>query len=266
MINPEIFFIEMSKLSAWFNKEIPEAYLFVMQELMDKELTTEQFVQACQLSVRNNKFFPTPAEMIESVIGTLEERAIAQWASLDRLSAVGQKALDSIGGILDLNQSPMTSIPFYKKDFIAAYVAFAKFAKPEDLQMPVEVNSIALGGSPYKLVADVNYFYFVPHMTRLNKSGDGYEFLWRYESFKEKPTNEAGLKILLDCVQKSVNTNRLRRIIDGVHILHEPTGTLQRAFDAPEQQQVIEDLKSLALRTETKQIELYGPRETWVSQ
>ena len=262
MINPEIFAIEMSKLASWFNKEIPDIHLETLQELLDKDLTTEQFVEACKLVMRNNKFFPTPAELIESVIGTLEERAIAQFASLDHLSVVGQKALDSIGGILQLNQSPMSSEPFYKKDFIQAYVAFAKFAKPEELQMPVEVNSIALGGSPYRLVADVNYFCFIPHMTRLNDAGDGYEFIWRYESFKEKPM----VKIFVDCVQKSIDTNRLRRIIDGVHLLHEPTRKLQGIFDSPEQQQVIDDLKNLAIAAEQKQIAAYGPRNTWVNQ
>ena len=247
MINPTVFVVEMAKLAVWFNKEIPDHYMGVLKRLLEKELTTEQFLQACEIAMRDHKYFPTPAEMINSIFGTIEERAIAQFADRDRLSVIGAKALESIGGEWDLQRS--SHYDLLRRDFIVAYTAFAKFStEPSDLRMPDPLPAIA----PAEVERS---FCFVPFGSRMKPSGEP-EFIWQYKGFSEEPTREELRKIFLDVLQKSADGNRLNRIIDGVHILKDPTEANQEYFDSPKSQEVIEYLKGTARMALAKQIRL----------
>lgn len=132
MINTEDFFIEATKLFKHFGKDIQSIDISDLEEIFAEELNTEEFKQACKNAKRefpsHPSFFPSPRWMIDSVLGTIDERGINELDNLDRLSIIGRKALDAIGGVWAFSKSERPDM--LKKDFLLAYKAFAKTAKP----------------------------------------------------------------------------------------------------------------------------------------
>jgi hypothetical protein len=254
MIDAEIFQKLFPSLAAYHKHELNPDFIPAQYEILSEALTTEEFQQAFKKMLRR-KFFPSLDEIIDSVLGTLEERAIAQLDNLDRLSVVGRKALNSIGGEWNLTRS--SHYDLLRRDFIASYIAFAKFAKPEDLRMPDPMPAIAPADGEFPNSVVERYFCFIPHGTRVTESGK-YEFLWQYKGFQDEITAEEIQKIFLDVIEKSAQRSRLNRIIDGVHILKDPSPTLLRAFNSPDHQKVIELIKTwanIALAAQKKQQE-----------
>ena len=251
MIDPETFGKLFIGLAAYHKHELNSDFLPTQYEILSEALTTEEFQQACKKMLRR-KFFPSLDEIIDSVLGTIEERAIAQFADRDRLSVIGAKALESIGGEWDLQRS--SHYDLLRRDFIVAYTAFAKFStEPSDLRMPDPLPAIAPAPGEYPKSLVERSFCFVPFGSRMKPSAEP-EFIWQYKGFAEEPTGEELRKIFFNVLQKSINGNRLNRIIDGVHVLKDSTPTLQRYFDSRESQEVIEYLKGLARAAWAEQI------------
>ena len=132
MIHPEDFLIEATKLFKHFGKDIQSIDLPDLEEIFAEELNTIEFKQACKNAKRefpsHPSFFPSPRWMIDSVLGTIDERGINELDNLDRLSIIGRKALEAIGGAWAFSKSERPEM--LKKDFLLAYKAFAKTAKP----------------------------------------------------------------------------------------------------------------------------------------
>lgn len=259
MIAPEIFRQQFTGLAAYHKHELNPDFISTQYDILSENLTTEEFQQACKNMLRR-RFFPSLDEMIESVLGTLEERAIAQLANLDRLSVVGAKALESIGGEWELKRSSHFNL--LKRDFITAYVAFAKFAKPSDLRMPEPADAIS--PTDYPLLSESRIYCFLPYGTRLNNSGE-YEFIWQNRCFMEEPTAEEVQKIFLEVIEKSAQRNRLCRIIEGIHVLKDPSPTLLKTFNSPDHQKVIDVLKNLA-RTALEVQKKQSQEASWLNQ
>jgi len=133
-IDKNVFAVELKNLAEWFSKPISDEMKARLYLIFSSELSTEEFQQSIIWAYKNCKFFPAPAELINSVKGTIEDRALIEWANMDRLSAVGRKALQAIGGSSTVRMSENPS--FLKKDFIANYKAFAVNAAPDDLRSP----------------------------------------------------------------------------------------------------------------------------------
>jgi len=142
MIDTKVFAVEFTKLTDWFSKEVSNTFLIEFKELVDNELTTEDFIKACKIARRNlsphPSFFPSPKFLIDSVLGSLEDRALIDWAKItvdaSLLSPVGRRALQAIGGSSTVRMSENPS--FLKKDFVATFKAFSIGAAPDELRSP----------------------------------------------------------------------------------------------------------------------------------
>jgi hypothetical protein len=142
MIDQTIFAEEMIELQAHFGKTLSDRTISRYKSIFDQELTTEEFRQGVIWAYRNLKphpsFFPSPKEMIDSVQGTIDDRALIDWVNILKdaslLSPVGRKALQSIGGSSTVRMSEKPD--FLKKDFIAAFKSFAINAAPSETRSP----------------------------------------------------------------------------------------------------------------------------------
>lgn len=136
MIDKIIFSEELKDLADWFSKTITDSMKARLYLILSSELSTDEFKQAIIWAYKNCKFFPTPAELINSVQGTLEDKALIDWTKIlvdaTLLSPVGRKALQAIGGSSTVRFSDKPE--FLKKDFIAAFKAFAVNVAPDELK------------------------------------------------------------------------------------------------------------------------------------
>jgi virulence-associated protein VagC len=133
MIEKQVFSQELKALSEWFKHPISDEMKARLYLIFSAELSTDEFKKSVFWAFRSSRFFPAPSEMIESVLGTIEDRAVLQWASCDRLSQVGIKAMALRG-----NGDAETQ----KREFIKAYKAYAKesiISNPSELRMPEAV-------------------------------------------------------------------------------------------------------------------------------
>jgi hypothetical protein len=146
MIDPTIFAEEMIELQAHFDKTLSDRTISRYKSIFDQALTTDEFKQGVIWAYRYCKphpsFFPSPQEIIEASQGTLDDRALLDWVNINidasLLSPVGRKALQSIGGSSTVRMSEKPD--FLKKDFIAAFKAFASKAVPDELRRYASVS------------------------------------------------------------------------------------------------------------------------------
>ena len=139
MINTKVYLEEVTMLVEWFKKEPHEGFIKQFKDLLDDELTTQEFQKACRNAKRDlnphPSYFPSPKFLIESVHGAIADRALLEWMDTTRLSAVGRKAFEEIGGAWAKQASDRPEL--LKKDFVAAYTAIAKQSEPQDLRRQV---------------------------------------------------------------------------------------------------------------------------------
>lgn len=152
MISQNVFAEELTELADWFGvKKLTAKVSSTIYKFLGHALTDEEFTQACQWAICHqpvNYGMPTAAQLVESVHGTIQERAILQLDNLDRLSPVGRKAYEAIGGAWAKDHSDRPDL--WRKDFITQYSAFAKKALLSDLVMP----PVKIALEPAKVEAD----------------------------------------------------------------------------------------------------------------
>ena len=196
MINSGVFSIEFTKLAKHFGKEIAPDSFKTLNEILSEELDTQEFISACKNAVRDCQFFPTPRQLIDSVRGTLEERALTELQNLDRLSPVGRKAFEAIGGAWTYKNSE--SPEFLKKDFVREYLAIAKNSPPDATRMRLEAAKALKGSIPPKPINSEPQPYDIPLWEKL----EILKCKRRVKGFKEAAEIEArafGFKITEDC-------------------------------------------------------------------
>ena len=136
MINSQDFKTELVELCEWFKKDLTAANSAMLYEILSEVLDTPEFSVACKNAKRSLQshpsFFPSPQWLIDSALGTIEERARLELDDLAKLSPVGRKALDAIGGALEYKNS--TTPQFVRKAFIEEYAALARNASPAALR------------------------------------------------------------------------------------------------------------------------------------
>jgi len=130
MIDQKNFQRSYQTLALVFNKELPNVLLAASYEYLSAWLNDREFNEAIDQALAEAKFMPSAKELVESVLGTLGERAIIEWYGSDR-SAIGRRAYESIGGASAVKNSDRPGE--LEKQFISHFVAFAKGAKPEEL-------------------------------------------------------------------------------------------------------------------------------------
>jgi hypothetical protein len=131
MIDPKVFTEEMLELQSHFDRKLTDTSFKRYHAILTQSLTTDEFKKGVIWAYRYLKphpsFFPSPQEMIEAAQGSIRDRAIIEWNSLEK-SEIGRKALANCDS---------EDKSFRRKEFIENFLAFAKDASPDDLRIKV---------------------------------------------------------------------------------------------------------------------------------
>jgi hypothetical protein len=148
MIDPQVFELEIAILMDWFNRDFEPETLKRLHQRLSAQLTTQQFVQACQIVFDTSRFFPTVEEFVSAVIGDAQTSALHEWevclkaaARADRemltgLSPQGQSALHLVGGLYKLGMASEEQLVWIKKEFVSVW----KSTRAEVKSLPASYN------------------------------------------------------------------------------------------------------------------------------
>lgn len=146
MINPDVFIERMAELADRFNRPLHEATQRRYYELLNREITTEEFIAAAELAFRNSSFWPSPRELIEFIhpprdLGLEASQAFEKmlamgephpqgmcWRKsqiLEELGEPGAVAFSAIGAQGRLRGITTEDLPWCRREFIAVYKAAA---------------------------------------------------------------------------------------------------------------------------------------------
>ncbi|THF87181.1 hypothetical protein E7T09_08475 [Deinococcus sp. KSM4-11] len=102
----------------------------IYREILDAELTADQFGEACRAAFRFETFFPTPQKLVDYGLGKgdFQERAIVEWDEAISRVARGLPSTEAPGLVRDLIRSvcngeqlgmvPARDLAFARKEFI----------------------------------------------------------------------------------------------------------------------------------------------------
>ncbi len=235
MIDQDIFLEKLIILGEWFKKEIPENSIKTIYKMLSEQLTTEEFIQACDRALYG-KFFPSIGELIDSVLGTVEERAEREWEDIDSpFSVVGLKALNAIGGWWYIKHQ-CTQPAIARKDFIESYCRHAKGASRADFEIPDPIALLA--------PAQDRPWSYLPIGTKRNKHTQQIETRWREVYLDELSQLDEAFNDLTDEIREQwvlVYLDRYAarnlRLVDGIHTkAHEKVPTYWSQKAKPELQ------------------------------
>lgn len=169
MIEPDIFVERMAELADRFNRPLHEATQRRYYELLNRELTTEEFIAAAELAFRNSSFWASPRELIE-FIHPPRDLGLEASQAFDKMLALGEPhpmgtcwlrskivaeigepaavAFSAIGAQGRLRGITTDDLPWARREFIAAYKASAvdsnhAIAAREALRFPRQQRLIA---------------------------------------------------------------------------------------------------------------------------
>jgi hypothetical protein len=140
MIDQQIFLEQLVTLSEWYAIDL-ESKAKIFYKQVDKFLTTEDFVKACDLVMAQERFFPPAATFVEKIYGTRETQAFCQlemiYSNSESMSPIGKRALETIGGEWGFKNctSPQS---FLRKEFIQAFLALSANESVENWAVPSE--------------------------------------------------------------------------------------------------------------------------------
>lgn len=169
MIEQEVFLERMSELADRFNRPLHEQTQRRYFELLSRELTTEEFIGACELAFRNASFWPSPRELIEYIrpprdlsleasqafdlvlhIGeyTPQGQSWLRSRIVEEISETAAIAFSAIGAQGRLRSITTDDLPWARREFITAYKAAAvdsshTIAAREALRFPRQQRLIA---------------------------------------------------------------------------------------------------------------------------
>lgn len=211
MIDQEIFLEQMTELADYFKKDLSQSSIKTFYKLLSEQLTTEEFIQACQNALYG-KFFPSIGELIDSVLGTVEERAEREWQDIDSpFSVVGLKALNAIGGWWYVKHQ-CTQPAIARKDFIESYKNHSKGASRADFAIPDPIALLAP-------VEETREWSYLPIGTKRNKHTQQIETRWRKVFIDEAFTDDIpdGVKDQWIVIYLDNYAARNLRLVDGIH-------------------------------------------------
>ena len=128
MINETVFATAWSLICERFNRDASNALSEQYYDLISERMDTASFRQAASRVIAENEFFPRPADFWEAPD---ETTALDQWelcqrvmegeSVLDRMSPEGKRVVALLGGPGRLRNTPLDSVPFVRRDFLAFY-------------------------------------------------------------------------------------------------------------------------------------------------
>lgn len=129
-------FIELiTELQAYYKAELTSFGLKTWYKYLSQNLTIEELAIAIEKTICENRYMPTPKELVESVqgnelaIATTEFNLILKGAEQNKplseinISEIAKKAINHMGGINAIGMAQTTKIPFLKKEFIELYLS-----------------------------------------------------------------------------------------------------------------------------------------------
>jgi hypothetical protein len=177
MINQDVYLEVITELSEHFKKELSPMFVKALYKRLSDQIDTDEFLDAAERAI-TARFFPDADQLIDSILGTVEDRAEREWENFDTpFSVVGLKALKSIGGWWYVkNQCTQPAIA--RKDFIESYSRHAKGASREDFEIP----DIGWYLKPAK---EDRKWSYLPIGTKRNKQTQQLETRWDKVYFDE---------------------------------------------------------------------------------
>lgn len=132
MIDQGVFKTEWEIMCERWNREPSRAMAARYYQSLSARMDTESFRAVCRHLFDTSEFFPRPDDFVEAAAGNSEERALEEWdncwkamcgpdAPLQRMSEAGRKTLRLMGGIHQLRNIDLNSLPFVRKEFLRLY-------------------------------------------------------------------------------------------------------------------------------------------------
>ena len=115
------------------NPSTQEPLMKIWKRLLDQHLTDEDFQDAIAKSIFEDRYWPSPKQLVSHVrrVVTADQLAEVAWDRVQEvlsnpskplhLDEPGFSALRAVGGRHHLSHLLMDRLPFLRKDFIAAY-------------------------------------------------------------------------------------------------------------------------------------------------
>lgn len=132
MIDRMTFVREMVILCERFERALTDPVMGRYYEVLSQVLDTEQFELAARRAFVESAWFPSPGQLMDYALGSIEDSAELEWLNLMRaiqenrratLTDAGRAALAAIGGSWALQQEPSDRL---RRAWTPAYVAAAR--------------------------------------------------------------------------------------------------------------------------------------------
>ena len=132
MIDQGVFKQEWLVLCERWNKQPSVQLTARYYQTLTDNMDTASFQAACRVVFAENEFFPTPSQFMQATRSSEDVHALDQWELclrvmegepqiMDRMNAEGQRAVALLGGPARLGNTPIDSVPFVRRDFLAFY-------------------------------------------------------------------------------------------------------------------------------------------------
>ena len=138
MTNREKFAESMAGLSLIFDKEINKALVQIYWNVL-REFSDDDVYDAIQRAVRECRFFPKPAELIDFITGSREIRAALAWADVRRAivehgshrsvrfkDLAIHSVLEAMGGWGEMCRLPERELRFREREFRQLYDVYSR--------------------------------------------------------------------------------------------------------------------------------------------
>lgn len=157
MKNKKKFRELMAALAEVFDKETTETLLAVYWQVLEP-FSDEQAIQALNRCLVSCRFFPKPADLLESLQGKEEDRATQAWELVDKtMRQVGNyqsinfgdpkihRAIEMLGGWPYLGTLDESEWKWKRKEFESAYRAIQGHSGPSQVAGLIEQSNSPLG-------------------------------------------------------------------------------------------------------------------------
>lgn len=133
MLSNQAFQAGMSFLAMNYDRNLPDPILMIWREYLDRELSDDEFLESVKHSILHSRFMPTAGELVDFIKSGKEARAIQEWqiilqacrrrdySALTSLSDRGRAALQSVGGVHQIELTEERQYPGIEKKFSISY-------------------------------------------------------------------------------------------------------------------------------------------------
>jgi len=145
-VDPVAFSFEWAVLQDRFRVKHTDETASRYFDILDAELTTDEFRTACGKAFRFETFFPSPQKLIDHARGDFHLQALAAWDAMMDRNAKGEPAtlpgtpertlLNRMGLAGRLRELDYRDLDFAKREFILRYRAHLEETASQNLALP----------------------------------------------------------------------------------------------------------------------------------